>query len=130
MVEGRGGWRLFSGHGTDEFKQVVAAVGSRLSRLEAPCRRCGVKRCGDVTGRNSAVVRAAPIGGKFGTGIERSHIQMTRQLGNSGRGTDGPAPPMSEHERRKSADASGSGNDASERRGPAGSEARRREVEL
>jgi hypothetical protein len=37
---------------------------------------------------------------------------------------------MSEHERRKSADASGSGNDASERRGPAGSEARRREVEL
>jgi hypothetical protein len=37
---------------------------------------------------------------------------------------------MSEHERRKSADASASGNDAHEQRGPAGSDGRRRGVEL
>lgn len=36
---------------------------------------------------------------------------MSTRLGNSGRGTDGPAPPMSEAERRKSAAGSGGDQD-------------------
>jgi len=42
---------------------------------------------------------------------------MSKQIGASGRGTDGPAPPMTEEERRKSAGAS-RGLSGSEPRGP------------
>jgi hypothetical protein len=93
----------------------MAAMGRRSAIRRS---RAGVNRRSDVTGWYRELGR--PSGRRCrhpACGLNRMSHMSTR-LGNSGRGTDGPAPSMSREERQKSAVASGEGGKRDGETGP------------